>query len=426
MGGPPAQGCDIDLRAVAVRPTWGAEEHRRWDRLVAAHHYLRFHGVFSKGLRHVATLGSTWLALIGWSAEQQFQRLHLIANNARFVILTPRTVPNLASRALGLSLRRLSQDMEAAHGYPVLLAETFVDPARFAGTCYRASNWRWLGRTRGYAREPGGAARWRHHGQPKEIFVFELTGHAAEALSQTETPASWHGEPRTAPMAAPRLRSLFERLGEVPERRRARGKRYPLHTVLTLAVAARLAGYRGVTAFAQFARLLSQEQLQAVGAFYSPSKQRYTAPSITTFHNILAALPPETLDNAIGRWTGQYSAAHAPVAMDGKDLRGASAQTGHGRRMMVAAVEHGSGPVLGQKEIDDKTNEIPAVRDLTYDEDRCRAYVRHLPRNLACLANAAIAIVRFNRRFRYLPEANRHYAARAQDALDAILNAPTA
>ena len=60
------------------------------------------------------------------------------------------------------------------------------------------------------------------------------------------------------------------------------------------------------------------------------------------------------------------------------------------------------------------------------DEDRCRAYVRHLPRNLACLTNVAIAIVRCSGRFRYLPEANRHYAARAQDALDAILIAPTA
>ena len=75
-------------------------------------------------------------------------------------------------------------------------------------------------------------------------------------------------------MAALRLRSLFECLGEVPECRLARGKRYPLNTVLALAVAARLAGYRGVTAFAQFARLLSQEQLKAVGAFYSESKQR--------------------------------------------------------------------------------------------------------------------------------------------------------
>ena len=113
--------------------------------------------------------------------------------------------------------------MQAVHGYPVLLAESFVDLARFAGTCYRASNWRSLGLTRGYARQPGGSARWRHHGQPKEIFVFELTAHAAEALSRAETPAQWYGEPRTEPMAAPRLRSLFECLGEVPECRLARG-----------------------------------------------------------------------------------------------------------------------------------------------------------------------------------------------------------
>ena len=69
-------------------------------------------------------------------------------------------------------------------------------------------------------------------------------------------------------------------------------------------------------------------------------------------------------------------------------------------------------------------NRLHYVRDFTYDEDRCRAYVRHLPRNLACLSNAAIAIVRCDGRFRYIPEANRHYAARAQEALDAIMIAP--
>ena len=296
----PALDSSIDLRAVTVRPTWGAREHRRWDRLVEEHHYLAFHGVIGKGLRHVAVHGEIWLALIGWqpgafklgardrwigwSAEQQFRRLHLIANNSRFVILTPERVPNLASRVLGLSLRRLSADMHAAHGYPALLAETFVDVSRFAGTCYRAANWRSLGLTRGFAREPGGAARWRHHGQPKEVFVFELTDGAPEALSTVEMPANWSTEQHTEPMAAPRLRSLFECLGEVPEYRHARGKRYALNTILTLAVAARLAGYRGVNAFAQFAALLSQEQLKAVGAFWSPSKQRYTPPAITTFH----------------------------------------------------------------------------------------------------------------------------------------------
>ena len=71
-------------------------------------------------------------------------------------------------------------------------------------------------------------------------------------------------------------------------------------------------------------------------------------------------------------------------------------------------------------------NRLHYVRDFTYDEDRCRAYVRHLPHNLACLTNAAIAIVRCKGRFRYLPEANRHYAARAQDALDTIMNVSTA
>ncbi len=150
----PASDSSIDLRAVTVRPTWGAQEHRRRDRLVEEHHYLRFHGVVGKGLRHVAVHGETWLALIGWqpgafklaardrwigwSAEQQFSRLHLIANNSRFVLLT--RVPDLASRVLGPSLRRLSEDIEAVHGYPVFVAETFVDVSRFAGTCCRASN----------------------------------------------------------------------------------------------------------------------------------------------------------------------------------------------------------------------------------------------------------------------------------------------
>ena len=67
-------------------------------------------------------------AWIGWSREQQFSRLHLIANNGRFAVLEEGRVANLASRALGLSLRRLARDMRDAHRHPVLLAETFVDP----------------------------------------------------------------------------------------------------------------------------------------------------------------------------------------------------------------------------------------------------------------------------------------------------------
>jgi len=249
----------IDLRAVTVRPTRGGREHRLWDRRVEEHHDLRFHGIVGKGLRHVALHGETWLALIGWhpdafkraardrwigwSPARQFRRLHLIGNNSRFVILTPGRVPTLASRGLGLSLRRVSAAIEAVHGYPALLAETVVDVARFTG-----------------------------------------------------------------------------------------------------------AGCRGGTAFAPFAALLSQEQLKTVESFFNPSKRRCTAPA--------------TLDHAISLWTARRAGADTPLAMDGKDIRGASSQTGDGRRMMAAAVEHGAGGVLRQVAVVDKSNGIPAVRDL--------------------------------------------------------------
>ena len=610
---------DLDLRSVRVRPTRGAQEHRRWDRLVASHHYLAFEGLFGKALRHVATLGQDWIALVGWQAaalklaardrwigwspQQQRRRLHLLTQNSRFVILPAwQGAPNLASRVLGLSLRRLSDDMLAEHGIPSLLAESFVDPERFAGTCYRAANWRSLGFSGGYARLPGATPRWRRHGQRKEIFVYELQPDAARKLAQPEDDPAWDGPARSAPPDAQTLRSLFEFLGELPEYRHARGKRYGLRSVLALAVAARLCGYRGVTAFAQFAALLSQSQRLAVECFYSPSKGCYTSPSITTFHNILATLEPQTLEEAVRGWALQQSAqvqsqqdatdsskaaSGAPsdgpavlpgVSLDGKDVRGASKQSAQGRRMLLAAVEQGSGVVLGQLEIDSKTNEIPAfrelakqldlagrvvtgdalhaqqetarclleesqadylitavknnqptlfrdlqemdfsacplvetldkehgrierrrywvkdisaaewddyaalhgrqqairverrrqhvksgksstevsyaltslgpaqatpeqlaellrnhwqienrlhyVRDFTYDEDRCRVYVRDLPRNLACLTNTAISIIRCLPQFRYVPEANRHFAARPQEALDLLLQAP--
>ena len=592
METPESNGEGVSLGEVTVRPVRDGEERRRWDALVARHHYLGFHGLFGKGLRHVAVHGETWLALvgwqagafkigvrdrwIGWSAEQQFQRLHLIANNARFTVLGGGRVANLASRVLGLSLRRLAGDMQAMHGYPVLLAETMVDPSRFWGTCYRASNWQSLGFTRGFSREPGGSARWRRHGQPKEVFVFPLATHAREALCADEAP---HAGEKAEPMAAVELHSLYAFLNDMPDFRKPRGVRYGLACYLAIMIAARLAGYRGITAFGQFAKQLNQKQLKGVGAFWSPTRRRYTAPAASTFHYILSSLPGDTLDQALRGWTRQHSDPARPVAMDGKDIRGASKQLNHERRIMVAAVEHGSGLVLGQTQVRDKSNEIPAVRDLsrslelsgrivtldamhvqhetarcllnecgadylvtavkqnqpslledlavmnwrearwyeapwekahgrieqrrcaviditdpiwdgtcmlygrkqavrierqrhviksgktstetvygltslgpekagpkellaivrhhwqienrlhyvrdvTYDEDRCRARVGNLPRNLAALTNAAISIVRCGRTFDYLPNANRYFAARTQHALKTILNPP--
>lgn len=207
--------------------------------------------------------------------------------------------------------------MRAAHGHPVRLAETFVDPSRFAGTCYRASNRVSLGFTRCFAREPGGTARWRAHGRPKEVFVYEVEQDAAAALCGDELPGDWHTGIGDAPPTVPELCSLHAFLEDMPDFRKARGRRQPLACYATIMVAARLAGYRGVTAFAEFAARLDPEQLAAAGAFLSPSKRRYTAPAASTFHYVLSSLPPDALDRALGAWTRQCSDGAAPRGRPG-------------------------------------------------------------------------------------------------------------
>ena len=577
----------VSLSAVSVRPVRDGAERARWDRLMAEHHHLGFRCLYGGGLRHVAEAADgRWVALLGWSAgafkvgardawigwtpEQQFRRLHLVANNTRFLILPGLHGGNLASRVLSLSLRRLSADFEAARGHPVLVAETFVDPSRFAGTCYRASNWTALGETRGYARDGGG---WTAHGEPKRVFVRALRGDARAALSGLDEPASrGAGRGCPEPPAEDRLRSLYDFLREVPEYRKARGTRHRLATVLAVAVAARLAGAHGVTATAEFAARLDQRQLAAVRAFRSPSRGRLVPPSKTCIHRILSELDPEALDAAVRRFAASRRAPGGTLALDGKSRPLDRPGGNDPARMTIAAVEHGSGLVCAQtasegaggeivgvrrlvREIGvggrtvtldalhscpktarlvvdgggdyvmpvkanhaallddvrildfdaapsrtavDKAhgrieerhcavvpldgfpdavaplpgrrqafrvvrrrtvlatgrssveaaygltsldpraagpsevlalnrghweieNRLHHVRDAAFDEDRSRVRVGRMPRNLACLSNAAISIVRLRGRFRHQPQAHRHYAARHDEAVREVL-----
>lgn len=85
---------------------------------------------------------------IGWSDEQRRRCLALVANNVCFLLLPGRTVPDLGSVVLSRVLARFSEDWQARYGHPVPVVETFVDPARFQGGVYRASNWTEVGRTK--------------------------------------------------------------------------------------------------------------------------------------------------------------------------------------------------------------------------------------------------------------------------------------
>ena len=418
-------GRDIALSEVSVRPAAGGAERAEWDRLMDAHHYLGFRCLFGGGVRHVATAADgRWLALagwqcgafkvkvrdawIGWAPEQQFRRLRLVANNTRFLILPDARTPNLASRVLSLSLRRLSSDMEAALGHPALLAETFVDPSRFEGTCYRASNWIELGETRGYAKSGGG---WVAHGRPKRVFVRPLAPGAAEALRGPDEPAPLPapGSPPGPPSEA-RLRSLHDFLRQVPECRRRRGLRHSLATVLTLAAAAKLTGAQGPTAIAEFAARLTQRQLAAARAFRSPATGRLVPPSKSCVHRVLSELDPDALDDAVRRFTAAGRPDGGAVALDGKSAPLNRPGGPDEDRMFVAAVEHGSGVVRGQVGSDSAGGEILGVRRLLREIGRRRP--RRHRRRPARLPEHRPADRRRRRRLRHADQGQPQGAAR--------------
>lgn len=188
--------CDphADLAQITVRPI-AAAERLGWRLYMARYHYLGYRAPIGEHLLYAAFLDEELVALVGWAAAAlraplreryigwdeptKRRRLHLVVSNVRLLVLPWVRVHNLASKVLALNLRRLSPDWEQAYGHPVHLAETFVDTARFRGTCYRAANWIYLGQTAG-RRKQGNA--YRRNGTPKALYVFPLHRHARHRL----------------------------------------------------------------------------------------------------------------------------------------------------------------------------------------------------------------------------------------------------
>jgi hypothetical protein len=147
----------VQVRRSAQEPLFNA--------LVQAHHYLGYTQPVGEQLKYLVYAGERPVAcfawssaarhlgprdrFIGWSPAQRRANLRLVAYNPRFLILPWVAVPHLASHLLGRMVRMLSADWERVYGHAVHFAETFVDPQRFRGTCYRAANWIALGRTLG-------------------------------------------------------------------------------------------------------------------------------------------------------------------------------------------------------------------------------------------------------------------------------------
>lgn len=365
----------ILLKEVEVRPVTSGERER-WDALMRQHHYLGFNRTAGRALRHVAEFRGQWLALLLWQASAfmcaardqwinwprpiQFQRLHLIANNARFLILPEGRAPNLASRVLSLSLGRLSSDWQAVHGHPVLLAETFVDPARFHGGCYRAANWQCLGQTRGFARQSG---RYEAHGQPKTVWVYPLHRRAREWLRHPVPHPDWSESMNTVALTSLEMETLREQLRQLPEPRGGRRQLHPLATVLTIALAAVLTGVRGYLAISEYAAGLDQGLLKRLRAHFDRKRQVFVAPSEPTIRRVLQQVDPVALERALGAWAQARAPRDEAIAVDGKTLKGARRPDGSAVHL-VSALFHDQGSVAAQKAVAAKSNEIPALREL--------------------------------------------------------------
>jgi hypothetical protein len=171
-----------------------------WNELMSRHHYLGSGPLCGAQLRYLIRSGQgEWLGglafsaaawqleardrWIGWNRETRRQNLHLVVANSRFLILPQRRVPNLASQVLGLALRQVGADWKQRYGYEPVLVETFVEPERFAGTCYRAANWVMVGVTEGRGRQDATHA---HPVAVKQVWVYPLQSQARQRLGGGE------------------------------------------------------------------------------------------------------------------------------------------------------------------------------------------------------------------------------------------------
>ena len=155
---------------------------------------------------------------------------------------------------------------------------------------------------------------------------------------------------------------LFTILRSLPDHRKAKGLRHPFVSVLTIAIAALLAGAKSYIAIAEFAAGLSQNQLKRLRARYDRKTGQFVAPSEPTIRRVLQAADVDTVERCIGQWLMQ-AATDKTVALDGKTLKGARRNDGT-RVHLLSAFLHQQAITIGQLEVDGKTNEIPMVQPL--------------------------------------------------------------
>ena len=332
------------LEGVTVRLIEDSERER-FDEELVTKHYLKNANAVGRVLRYVAEYQGQWVALLvfsspalhlklrdqwlHWPPRQVKERRHLIAQNARLLVLAaPGQWPNLASRVLKLVCERLPADWQEHFGYPVLVAETFVDPQRFRGTCYKAAGWEQLGPTQGYERDWQDFYTDTRH--PKQLWVRSLGKGALEQARALELPPALDDPqgplPPVCPVSTVELDSLWEWFHKrMTDPRDPRGVRHKLAGVLVLIALAVVAGCKGPHAIAEFARSLNHGQRRRLRCRPRRGRPReYDVPCERTFRRLLEQVEAEQLKDVLANWMAAEDPTPLQVVhVDGKVVKNA-------------------------------------------------------------------------------------------------------
>jgi hypothetical protein len=292
---------------------------------------------------------------VGWDAVTRSERLKLVVQLRRFLVVEEARRPNLASQCLGAGMRGLAEQWETEHGYRPLLAESFSDPESHEGTVYKATNWEQAGTTKGFSQDH--TDYYIPNGRPKKLWLKKLAPAAYGLMCARELPEACRGAlvgrgGARSPLKNEAIKSLREAFLEVPDPRNPKSRRHPLSAMLSLIAMGLLMGARDVLDVWRKVACLSQSQREAIGLQVRDKQSgRLKMPGYDALNDLLAAIDPAAYANALTAWL-QANMGLLPrsLALDGKSV-------GNGRcGMIITLCRHEDGrpvamiPASGKKE----------------------------------------------------------------------------
>lgn len=267
--------------------------------------------------------------LIQWDKVTCANRLKLVVQLRRFLIMDAVRRPNLASQCMGLALRGLQNEWEKSHGYRPLLAESFHDPKQHTGTLYKATNWTPLGLTKGFARHR--ADFYQDLKSPKRLWVKPLQKSSLGLLSSPSELPEVHQKAVASATSGARcalkcseLRTLRQAFEKIDDPRGPFGKRHPFTAMLGLISYGLICGAPDVKSIWRKCGALDENQRRAMGLTQrSKATGRLTMPGYDAINDLVNKIDPKSMASAINNWLIEHSdSLPKTLAIDGKDLGG--------------------------------------------------------------------------------------------------------